>query len=186
MMYADLRQAADRLAAGETEALVGGEDTAQLDLQQLSPEEAQKRQRESARYLPDSQRRALLVVESNSQLQDLFRDALKRYGYRVLVISDAKRAVARVDDTNNVIDGVVLSTGELGNAAVDALIELAAGEQSSKVPVVVLLDDRRKAWREQITPHLCEHRVIVSLPIKLREFRDVLFRLVPPVATAET
>ncbi|HEY4310115.1 MAG TPA: protein kinase [Pirellulales bacterium] len=186
MMFADLRQAADRLAAGETEALVGSEDTAQIDLQQLSPEELQKRQRESARYLPDSQRRALLVVESNSQLQDLFRDALKRYGYRVLVISDAKRAVARVDDTNNVIDGVVLSTGELGNAAVDALIELAAGEQTCKVPVVVLLDDRRKAWREQIQPHLCEHRVIVSLPIKLREFRDVLFRLVPPVATAET
>jgi hypothetical protein len=80
----------------------------------------------------------------------------------------------------------VLSTGHLGDAALDALVELAAGEQTSKIPVVVLLDDKRKAWRSQIEPHLCEHRVIVSLPIKLREFRDVLFRLVPPVATAET
>ncbi len=186
MMYADLRQAAERLEAGDTEAFTGAEDTGSIDLQSLSPEEQVRRQREVARYLPDSQRRALLVVESNSQLQDLFRDALKRYGYRVLVISDAKRAVARVDDTNNVIDGVVLSTGHLGDSAVDALVELAAGEQTSKVPVVVLLDDKRKAWREQITPHLCDHRVIVSLPIKLREFRDVLFRLVPPVATAET
>lgn len=185
MMHADLRQAADRLAAGETEAFTGVEETGAIDAT-LSPEDQVKRQREAARYLPDSQRRALLVVESNSQLQDLFRDALKRYGYRVLVISDAKRGVTRVEDTNNTIDGVVLSTGHLGDAAVDALVELAAGEQTSKIPVVVLLDDKRKAWRSQIEPHLCEHRVIVSLPIKLREFRDVLFRLVPPVATAET
>ncbi len=77
-------------------------------------------------------------------MQDLFRDALKRYGYRVLVISDPKRGVARVEDANNTIDGVVLSTGHLGDAAVDALIELAAGEQTSKVPIVVLLDDKRK------------------------------------------
>jgi len=185
-MHADLRQAADRLAAGEVDAYTGQDDAAAGEPQQLTPEEQSRRQREAARYLPDSQRRAWLVIESSSQLQDLFRDALKRYGYRVLVISDPQRALARVEDPNNTIDGVVLSTGHLGDTAVDAFIDLATGEQTSKVPVVVLLDDKHAAWRERIKPHLSDQRVIVPLPIKLREFRDVLFRLVPPVATAET
>jgi serine/threonine-protein kinase len=183
-MHADLRQAADRLAAGEVEAYTGGEDSS-AEPQNLSPAEQVRRQREAARYLPDSQRRALLVVESNSQLQDLFRDTLKRYGYRVLVISDPQRALTRAEDSANAVDGIVLSTGHLGDAAVDAFTELATGEQTSKLPVIVLLDDKHAKWRDRIKPNLSEHRVIVPLPIKLREFRDVLFRLVPPVATAE-
>ncbi len=183
-MSADLRQAVDRLAAGEDEAYTGAEDPGSSE-QNLSPAEQMRRQREAARYLPDSQRRAWLVVESSTQLQDLFRDALKRYGYRVLVMSDAKRALARFEDTAGNVDGIVLSTGHLGQAAVDAFVEFASGEQTAKLPAVILLDEKQAPWKKQIAPHLADHRVVVPLPVKLREFRDVLFRLLPPVATAE-
>ena len=183
-LYAELRQTTDRLAAGEDEASTGSEDTA---AETLSADEQVRRQREVARYLPDSQRRALMVVESNSRLQDAFREALKRYGYRVLMISDPRRALARFEDPATAADGVVLSTGDLGDSAVDAFVALASGERTGKIPAVLLLDVKRKDWREKIEPHLAEHRVVVPLPVKLREVRDVLFRLIPPVeTTAET
>ncbi|HEY2840783.1 MAG TPA: serine/threonine-protein kinase [Pirellulales bacterium] len=181
-MYADLRQALDRLAAGETDAApVENEEAPAVDAAPLSPEETIKRQRQAAQYLPDSQRRSLVVVESNSQLQDTFRDALKRYGYRVLVISDPKRALARCADAAHPVDGVVVSTGELGDSGVEAFVEIATGEQTAKLPVVVLLDERHKERKGKVQPHLTDHRVLVPLPVKLKEFRDVLFRLVPPV-----
>ncbi|HEY1602514.1 MAG TPA: serine/threonine-protein kinase [Pirellulales bacterium] len=185
-MHMDLRMAGDRMAAGEDEACLGTEDITAASMQQLSPADQMKKQREVAQYLPDSQRRALLVVESNSQVQDTFRDALKRYGYRVLVISDAKRALARCEDTQHPIDGVILSSGELKDAVVDAFVDLASGEQTGKVPTVILLDEKHPEWHARIQPHLADHRVVVPLPVKLKAVRDVLFRLVPPVATAET
>jgi len=180
-MYADLRQALDRLAAGETDAAPETEEPAQVEAATLSPEELVKRQRQQAQYLPDSQRRALVVVESNSQLQDLFRDALKRYGYRVLVISDPQRAMARCADTANPIDGIVVSTGALGDVGIDTFIEVATGEPTSRLPAVVLLDEKYVDRKNRVQSHLCDHRVLVPLPVKLKEFRDVLFRLIPPI-----
>ena len=128
----------------------------------------------------------MVVVESNSRLQDTFRDALKRYGYRVLMISDPQRALARFDDPANPMDGIVLSTGELRETAVDAFIEFASGEQTGKIPAVLLLNEKHQDWRKRVQPHLADHRVAVPLPVKLKEVRDVLFRLVPPVQTAKT
>jgi serine/threonine protein kinase len=183
-MHAELRRTADRIAAGEVEAYSGNEEAAEPE--QLSPEQQMRRQRELAQYLPDSQRRALVVVESNSRLQDTFRDALKRYGYRVLMISDPKRALARFEDPANPMDGIVLSTGELRDAAVDAFVEFASGEQTGKIPAVLLLNEKHQDWRNRVQPHLAEHRVAVPLPVKLKEVRDVLFRLVPPVQTANS
>ena len=39
---------------------------------------------------------SVMVVESNQHMQDVFRDAFKKAGYRVLVTSDPVRAVARL------------------------------------------------------------------------------------------
>ncbi len=185
-MYADLRQATDRLAAGEQEAFTGDESTAVAAPERLSAREIAKRQRQAAQYLPDSERRALLVVESNTQLQDLFRDALKRYGYRVLVISDPQRAITRSADTAHPVDGVVVSTGHLGDSAVDAFIAIATNEETAKLPAVVLLDEKHAKRMTKVQPHLCDHRVVVPLPVKLKEFRDVLLRVVPPIQAAGT
>ncbi len=49
------------------------------------------------------------------------------------------------------------------------------------MPVVVLLDEKHATRKGKVQPHLCDHRVLVPLPVKLKEFRDVLFRLIPPV-----
>jgi len=182
LMYADLRQALDRLAAGEIEAAPENDDAQAALAAPLSPEEMVKRQRQAAQYLPDSQRRSLVVVESNSQLQDTFREALKRYGYRVLVISDPNRALARCADEAHPVDGVVVSTGELGDSGVDAFIEIAKGEQTAKLPAILLLDNKH---RSKVQPHLSDHRVLVPFPVKLKEIRDVLFRLVPPIGVPQ-
>ena len=46
--------------------------------------------------------RSVMIVESNPSMQDMFRDRLKKHGYRVLVISDAGRALDRLDSTCHV------------------------------------------------------------------------------------
>ena len=184
-MYADLRQAAERLEAGDTEAFRGPRNTGSIDLQSLSPAEQVRKPARGGPLLARQPAPRLLVVESNSQFQDLFRDALKRYGYRVLVISDAKRAVARVEDTKKP-STAWCSAGNLGDGWSMPWSNWPPANRPAKFRSSSYWTTSNSPNGGQITPHLCRSSRDVSLPVKLREVRDVLFRLVPPVATAET
>ena len=42
-----------------------------------------------------------MIVESKIEMQDVLRDRLKKYGYRVLVFSDPQRAVKRFETTTS-------------------------------------------------------------------------------------
>ncbi len=177
-MLVDLRVAADRLAAGETETCT---EVEAVEDEIESAKAAARHERLAARYLPDGDRRALMVVESNTQWQDVFREALKKVGYRVLVTSDPQRALKRFEDDSRAADGVVFSTGQLGETALDAFNHFAVTRETAQIPVVLLLDEKRPDWKKRAQPNLADHRVVVPMPIKLREFRDVLTRLVPPL-----
>lgn len=177
-MLVDLKVAADRLAAGETASCLEVDTAA--DEAELA-KTAARNERLAARYLPDSQRRALMVVESNTQWQDVFRDALKKVGYRVLVTSDPERALNRFRDDAHAADGVVFSTGQLGESALDAFNDFAVALETAQIPAVLLLDEKRSDWKKKAQPNLSDHRVVVPLPVKIGEFRDTLTRLVPPV-----
>ena len=63
-----------------------------------SPDDTQVETVESARKLAAQTMlgRTVLVVESNGQMQEIFRTGFKKAGYRVLLISDPSRAVSRL------------------------------------------------------------------------------------------
>ncbi len=121
--------------------------------------------------------RTLMFVESNVPLQDILRERLKNNGYRVLVTADPDRALSRFTAENKAADCVIFSTGELGDAALAAFNRFAEGEHTREIPAVLLLGEHHLDWKKQAK--LAKHRAVLAMPIKLRQFREVLAKLVP-------
>ena len=121
--------------------------------------------------------RSLMFVEANTGLQDIFRERLKKNGYRVLVTRDPERAIGRFKDDVKTADCVIFSTGELGEAALEAFNLFGKNEITQPIPAILLLGENHHSWSKKA--QLDDHRVVVAMPIKLKEFRDLLARLVP-------
>jgi serine/threonine-protein kinase len=132
---------------------------------------------------PVTPQRTLMLVESNIQLQDIIRQKLKNTGYRVLVTADPDRALSRFAAGDKAADCVIFSTGELGQRALEAFNRFADGMSTAEIPAVLLLGERHAGWKKKAK--LADHRVPLSMPIKLREFRQVLAKLVPVEKQAE-
>jgi serine/threonine-protein kinase len=126
---------------------------------------------------PREPQRTLMLVESNVQLQNIVRERLKNSGYRVLVTADPDRALGRFNDGNKAADCVIFSTSELGASALDAFNRFGEGQHTADIPAVLLLGEHHKGWKKKAK--LGKHRVELSMPIKLRQFREVLAKLVP-------
>jgi serine/threonine-protein kinase len=119
--------------------------------------------------------RAIMFVEANVELQNTFREKLKTSGYRVLVTRDPERALGRFADDPKAADCVVFGAASLGEPALDAFNRFADGRATAQVPAVLLLEAAQSEWKERA--RLDRHRVAVTMPIKLRELREVLSTL---------
>lgn len=129
----------------------------------------------------EGNQRSVMVIEGDIKMQDTFRDALKRSGYRVLVMSDPQRALARFADSPNVADVVIFSTGATGEAGLKAFNQFATEDHTKQLPAVLLLHERQRNWKSHAK--LDSHRVSVTMPVKLRQLRELLSKL---TTTAET
>jgi eukaryotic-like serine/threonine-protein kinase len=131
----------------------------------------------AAPRVPAPPQHTLMFVESNVALQDIIRERLKNNGYRVLVTRDPQRALSRFTEGNPAADCVIFSTGELGEPALEAFNHFGENKHTSAIPAILLLDEGHKDWKKKAK--LSDHRVVVSMPIKLRHLREVLAKLVP-------
>lgn len=162
IMLADLKRAKVILDKGEEEAADSKPEAVQTGPAPSNPDEGAGR--------------TLLFVESNSDMQNVLRDNLKKRGYRVLITSDPARAVQRVEDEARLADCVIISTQDLGGTAVAAFNRLAESETASQVPVILLVDKRQKALADAAQTN--EKHVLLSMPLKMRELRITLLKLV--------
>lgn len=136
---------------------------------------AKKRVDNHAPDVPDGEQWTLLIVESHTGMQNLLRERLKRRGYRVLIIADPGRAIARFEDNVNAANCVVFCTTELERQAVDAFNRFGELPATKNIPAILMLD------AEQIhlgkgAANLADHRVVLAAP-KLRQLRAVLLKL---------
>jgi serine/threonine-protein kinase len=176
-MLVDLRLAAERLAAGD----VGAADVP-TDGSNSETNQAPRVRLAAALAAPRTQR-GLLIVESHSKMQDIFRDKFKKAGYRVLVISDPHRAVARFTENSKPADCVVICSGHVGEAALDCFAQFAAGEYTRNLPVVLLLDESHAGWAARAADHTAPHRLVVTMPIKMKKLQELVAGMVStPVA----
>ena len=118
---------------------------------------------------------SLMVVESKAQLQDVFRERLKSVGYRVLVTADPERALARFAENVKTADCVLFSTSDLGESALNAFNRLGENAATRSIPAVLLLGEQHQSLKAKAK--LDKHRVVICSPVKLRELRDVLAKL---------
>jgi serine/threonine protein kinase len=126
----------------------------------------------------------VMLVESKAGLQNAVRDRLKARGYRVLIISDPNRALARfADGEERPADCVIFGAAELGNLALEAYNRFASDEHTREVPTILLVDQKQahiieRARRGSI------HKLL-ALPLKVRELRAALISLLADVDRRE-
>ena len=129
----------------------------------------------------------LMIVESNEQFQNVLRDKLKQNGYRVLVTSDPERPVNWFrTQAARPADCVVFSSGTLKEEALDGFNEFGMHAETREVPAILLLGEAQGEWRSRA--RLAEHRVALAAPLKLKEFRETIERIIKqksPAAAAE-
>jgi serine/threonine-protein kinase len=125
--------------------------------------------------------RTVMVIESKVEMQDLLRDRLKKHGYRVLVFSDPQRALSRIQESERKLcDCVLFSALELGDAALSGFNEFARHEATKDLPAVLFIEKDQAHYSKGA--HLAAHRVLLSLPLKVRELREALRKLLEPSA----
>ena len=128
--------------------------------------------------------RTLMLVESNVGLQNIFRERLKNSGYRVLVTQDPERALQRFHEDPKTADCVIFSTDELGQGALEAFNRFGEGKQTGQIPAILLLGEQQRDWKSKAS--LGGRRVAVTMPVRLKQIRELLARLVPLSAKKQT
>jgi len=163
-MHDDARRILARLEAGDMSEADAPETPAELPKALKLPSDH------------EGANKTIMVVESKIEMQNVLRDRLKKYGYRVLVFSDPKRAVKRfVDDDRQPADCVMFCAEELGLDALDCFNEMASIAATKDVPALLFVDGQQKDLIKGA--QLAPHRVLLSTPLKVRELRDALAKL---------
>ena len=124
------------------------------------------------------ERRSVMVVESNMQMQDIFRDGFKRAGYRVLLTSDPDRALERFRHAPDIAGSVVFSAQQLGRSALEMFNEFGESKELQLTPAVLLLDENQHDWKSEA--RTTGHRVVLQMPISMKQLREALGQLVAP------
>ncbi len=122
----------------------------------------------------------IMLVESKPSLQNVIRDRLKSRGYRVLVISDSNRALARfIPDEESPADCVIFGASELGTLAVEAFNRFADDVHTAEIPSILLAD--RRQTQVIGAARRGPKRKLLALPLKVRELRAALNELLADV-----
>jgi serine/threonine-protein kinase len=120
--------------------------------------------------------KTVMLVESKIEFQDLIREKLKKRGYRVLVISDPGRALARFDPGEEApADCVLFSAPELGTAALEAYNQFGEDAHTADIPAILLVDRKQQfvIRGAKVGPK----RMMLAMPLKVRELRASLLKL---------
>lgn len=124
----------------------------------------------------EGENHSVMVVESNIEMQDALRDLLKRRGYRVLVISDARRALTRFEGGEKPAEVVIFCTTELAESALEAFNQLGEDPATKQLPAILFLAENHVDYapRAKVAPH----RILLPMPLKVRQLRGILLKLI--------
>jgi eukaryotic-like serine/threonine-protein kinase len=162
-MVVDLRAAARRLAEGKAESEDGAEDGSESQASNSPPVET------------PGAGRSVMIVESDGQMQDIFRKSFKLAGYRVLVTADPGRAAGRFRQDVAVADAVLFSAQHIGESALEMFNQLGEDKRTESVPAILLLNESQKAWESKA--RTAKHRVVLSMPLTMKQLRTNIEQL---------
>ena len=126
----------------------------------------------------------VMVVESKAEMQDFFREQLKKRGYRVLIISSPERAMERfVDATNKVADCVIFCAQVLAESALEAYNEFSTSDQTKMVPAILVVDRQQQSLIAEATKD-AQH-ILLPSDLKVRALRAHLHKLIKAAEATE-
>jgi CheY-like chemotaxis protein len=129
--------------------------------------------------------KTIMVIESKIEMQNVLRDRLKKYGYRVLIFSDPRRAIKRfVDDDRQPADCVLFCAEHLGTEALEAFNEMTTLTATKEVPALFFVNGQQTGLIK--AAQLAPHRKLLQTPLKVRELRDALVSLLQPQQDSNT
>jgi serine/threonine protein kinase len=132
--------------------------------------------RPSGGGVPIEERPSVMVVESDGQMQDIFRDGFKRAGYRVLLTGDPNRALNRFHQDSAAAECVVFNAQQIGRPALEAFNRFAEDPRTDFIPAVLLLDESQHDWEPKAST--ADHRIVLPMPITMKKLRMALAELV--------
>lgn len=119
----------------------------------------------------------VLCVEVQMEIQEVFRKALTKMGYQVLLVGDANRAAEQYRATHP--DVVVFDADGLGPEALDIFLGMheKAQEEGHNLTALVLLGPRQRELAVKLPAD--DRLVVLSKPVKMRDIQEALVQLVP-------
>ncbi len=127
----------------------------------------------------EGESKTVLLIESNTKVQDAFRESLKKRGYRVLVIGDPVRGWERIQADPTRIDCVIVSTAAIGQEALE-LFQKLGREKEVTIPSILLLGKNQAGSLDRLS--LSDQQRAVAMPLKMTELRKALTELVSAAA----
>ena len=123
--------------------------------------------------------KTVMLIESTAAVQDALRTALKKQGYRVLVIGDSERGYQRIAKDPKVADCVIISTVSLGREGLEVFQKLSSDSNTAHIPLVLLLGKKQEKLLKRIKA--AENHRTAIMPIKLKGLRQDLRELIDGV-----
>ena len=121
-------------------------------------------------------RHTVLVIEPDARMQSILRNGLNKAGYRVLLAGNADRAVDRLIEDTKIADVVLFNAQHIGKDTVRAFNRLGLDKEGQGVSSILLLDESQNSWSKDA--NTTANRVIMVMPLKMKDLRDNLIKLV--------
>lgn len=118
----------------------------------------------------------VMVVDASQSNQEALRGFFQKLGYRVLLTSNPRRALARFSAQPPPADCLVMSLPSLGAEAVEAFNDLAVDPFLAGIPALLLADPRQREIAERAT--LDDKRRLVELPLHAETIGRLLESLI--------
>ncbi|MFV0445472.1 MAG: serine/threonine protein kinase [Planctomycetaceae bacterium] len=116
----------------------------------------------------------VLCIESRPKHQDILREYLTKRGYRVLLLSDADRAVGRIQQQPP--DGLIVMGQSVDDSAMDAFQRLCDADASRRMAALLVLSERQHV--ADVNWNLDPNRMqVLQQPVSLRSLRTELEKL---------
>ena len=120
----------------------------------------------------------VMLIESNTKLQDVLRGRLKELGYRVLITNDPSRGLDRFMDMNAGVDEeesqgcVIFGCVGLGREAMQACYNFASDAETKHVPSLMIITEKLK--RHVNHDLIGDQHQVLCMPVKFAHVQAAL------------
>jgi serine/threonine-protein kinase len=120
---------------------------------------------------------SVMLVESGEKPQQALREFFSKLGYRVLITENPQRAIARFSSIPLPADFLVISSRDLGLAAVEAFNTLSKETYLADVPAILLTSPKQP--QVAAAAKVDGRRKLLPLPLQTGELSKVLGEILP-------